>query len=80
MLLGKRLIDELEGKKKYNSFFVFLFFALLGGSASYVVCTWLQFLLLLLWGVHQTKLQIFVIVTFLVLVNSLKLTFFWKLK
>ena len=73
-------LDELEGKKKYNSFFLFLFFALLGGTASYIVCTWLQFLLLLLWGVYQTKLQIFVVVIFLILLNSFKFTFSWKLK
>ena len=76
----KKALDRLEGKKKYNSFFLFLFFALLGASASYVICTWLQILLFILWGVYQTKLQIFVIVTFLVLINSLKLTFSWKLK
>ena len=74
------IIDKLEGKKKYSGFFIFLFFALLGASASYIVCTWLQFLLLLLWGVHQTKLQIFVIVTFFILINSFKLTFSWKLR
>jgi hypothetical protein len=42
------IIDKLEGKKKYNSFFLFLFFVLLGGAASYILCTWLQILLFVL--------------------------------
>jgi len=65
-----KIIDALEGKKRYNPLFLFLFFTLIGGAATFIVLGWLQFLLLLLWEISQTKLQIFVVVASLVLINS----------
>jgi len=70
----------ISGRKKHNGVFAFLGILLLVASGSYIVTSLAQLLLLLLWGVYQTKLQIFVVVTFLILINSLKLTFSWKLK
>lgn len=79
----KNLLDltgEFQNKKRLNPFFIFIFFALIGGAVTYIILGWLQLLLLLLWGVSQTKLQIFVVVAFLMVINSFKVTFTWNLK
>lgn len=83
MTSRKNLLDltgEFQNKKKVPIWAAFLGILLLVASSSYVITSIAQLLLLLLWGVEQTKLQIFVVLGTLVAINCVRFNFTWKLK